>query len=73
MKSDWDDVSDYIGNNKKQSSWRTFFILGVGSVIIRELITLFTKPAVTGVNHLKPAIHTQSKREIELTKKVAER
>jgi hypothetical protein len=56
MKSNWDDVPDYVRYNKKQSPWRMVVILGVGSAITWGLIALFAKPIVIDVNQLKQAI-----------------
>jgi hypothetical protein len=56
MKTDWDDVPDYVRYNKKQPPWRTFVTLGVGSAITWGLIALFAKPIVIDVNQLKQAI-----------------
>lgn len=56
MKSNWDDVPDYVSYNKKQSPWRMVVILGVGSAITWELIALFAKPIVIDVDQIKQAI-----------------
>lgn len=56
MRTDKDDIPDYLKPRKKQGKWRTLAILGVGSAIFWSLVTVFAKPIVIDVAQLKQAI-----------------
>ncbi|WP_312381310.1 hypothetical protein [Stutzerimonas balearica] len=61
MRSDWDDVPEYLRNRKKPSPWRFLAFLGLGSAVISALALTFGKQLTLDINQIKQGIHVAGK------------